>query len=364
MYKQSNVLGDHTLPTASEKLELLARLSNFIAEAEHPDLVVDRILDGARQLTGCANIYLYTCGGSPVKKGPVLRGETGLSLSRFQPQERALLEAARDRATGEKRALVFDCAPLRGNLFPRENGVLHGLACPLNYGGVCFGSLVLVDSGSPQGTFAAEDVKMLEILTHQAGLSLKNAEFREVQINFYTHTIELLVLSMEGTIVPRDHNHNVARYTDTISRKMGFSEKERRDLHFAALLHDLGMIKIPSELHSSPEHYRLHSLLGAEMVGRIVLWEDLVPAVRFHHENFDGSGYPDGLRGNEIPVTARILTIAESFDAMTNPNSYRSLLTYSGAMRELAANAGTRYDPELIGIFETELKAMELIREE
>ena len=117
------------------------------------------------------------------------------------------------------------------------------------------------------------------------------------------------------------------------------------------------MVKVPADQKHDPENHRRHPLLGAELVGRITLWRELVPLIRSHHENLDGSGYPAGLAGEAIPLGARIIAIAESFDAMTNPNSYQIGRSFDEAFADLRRNAGSRYDPKLVEIFETELRA-------
>ncbi|MBP7864868.1 MAG: HD domain-containing protein [Acidobacteria bacterium] len=194
----------------------------------------------------------------------------------------------------------------------------------------------------------------------------KSAEIRpsaldEVQINFFTHAVELLVMSLEGDMLPMSHLRNVARYADMMSRQVGLSEEERRQVHFAALLHDIGMVKIPRESRGNPNHFKLHPALGAQMVSRVHLWQDLVPAIRYHHENYDGTGYPDRLREEEIPLFARILSIAESFDAMTNTNTYRLAVSLPDALEELKKEAGKRYDPGLVDAFGQALKDAELV---
>jgi putative nucleotidyltransferase with HDIG domain len=233
------------------------------------------------------------------------------------------------------------------------------LAVPLRFGEESRGILLLVHRLAGSGSFTGSDLELSASLSQQGAICLANAAFHETQINYFTHTIELLVLSMEGSIVPRRHLHNVASYAGILSRKLQLDDAERRRLHFAALLHDIGMIKIPADLKSVPEHYQLHPVIGAEMVSRIVLWNDLVPIIQYHHENFDGSGYPDRLAGDVIPLGARIVAIGESFDAMTNPESYRTALDFDNALDELRRGAGTRYDPLLVELFATEIKNLD-----
>lgn len=221
------------------------------------------------------------------------------------------------------------------------------------------------DGVKPAGEESAEQAPV-EKPAGERPMDVKPAEIEpaaldEVQINFFTHAVELLVMSLEGDMLPMSHLRNVARYTDMMSRQIGLSEEERRQVHFAALLHDIGMVKIPRESRGNPNHFKLHPVLGAQMVSRVHLWQDLVPAIRFHHENYDGTGYPDRLKEEEIPLFARILSIAESFDAMTNTNTYRLAVSLPDALEELRREAGKRYDPGLVEAFSQAMKEAELV---
>ena len=134
---------------------------------------------------------------------------------------------------------------------------------------------------------------------------------------------------------------------------------ETEKLGYAALLHDLGKIAVPKAILQkegklSEEEFRLireHPVIGGEIVQEINLLQDMAPLIRHHHERMDGRGYPDGLAGKEIPLGARILAVADSYDAMRTDRPYRKGLTEAEAEAELKRHAGTQFDPEIVYAF-------------
>jgi hypothetical protein len=139
----------------------------------------------------------------------------------------------------------------------------------------------------------------------------------------------------------------------------GLERRQRRLLSLAARLHDLGKLFYPLWLLDKPgplspaEYLRLqeHSALGARLLANTGAGHVLVAAVRGHHERFDGGGYPDGLRGRQIPLLARLLTVADCYDAMTGPRSYRPPLSPAAAREDLRRGAGSQFDPEAVAAF-------------
>jgi diguanylate cyclase (GGDEF)-like protein/putative nucleotidyltransferase with HDIG domain len=155
------------------------------------------------------------------------------------------------------------------------------------------------------------------------------------------------------------HSERVMTYALAMAEKMNLPEDELDRLRYGAALHDIGKIKIETSLLNKPaslnkqewETMKLHTIWGAQLVETIPAFHEIVPLIRSHHENYDGTGYPDGLQGEEIPLLARILRIADSFDAMTSDRPYQKALSYPEACQELRRKACTYYDPQLINPF-------------
>ncbi|MHB1043827.1 MAG: bifunctional diguanylate cyclase/phosphohydrolase [Eubacteriales bacterium] len=155
------------------------------------------------------------------------------------------------------------------------------------------------------------------------------------------------------------HSERVTFYSLLLARDTGLSEDEINNLKFAFYLHDIGKIEIERDLlnKTGPLNaeergiFNMHTVWGADIVKPLVTLKQISEVIRSHHENYDGTGYPDGLAGTDIPLGARILRIADSYDAMTTDRPYRKKLTVEAACRELQRCAGTMFDPALVNIF-------------
>jgi energy-coupling factor transport system substrate-specific component len=155
------------------------------------------------------------------------------------------------------------------------------------------------------------------------------------------------------------HSRRVMEYSKSIGQRMKLEKQDIEDLKRSALLHDIGKIGIPDMvLHKqaklSDEEYAIiksHPERGAAILKHIKSFKHLVPAVYHHHERFDGEGYPQGVKGKEIPLHARIIAIADAFDAMTSNRAYRKALSLRTALSELERNKGMQFDPDIAEIF-------------
>jgi hypothetical protein len=158
----------------------------------------------------------------------------------------------------------------------------------------------------------------------------------------------------------RGHSERVAEYSLSLAKKYKkFSQDELRSFKYACLLHDVGKVHIPDQILTKPsrltdEEYeiiKLHPVAGAKAVKEIDGLENCIDVILFHHERWDGKGYPHGLKGEEIPIFARIISIADAFDAMTSARSYRSALPVEEAYRRIIEGQGTQFDPHLVDVF-------------
>jgi putative two-component system response regulator len=155
------------------------------------------------------------------------------------------------------------------------------------------------------------------------------------------------------------HARRVSAYSTAIGRRLELDEVMLEQLQLAALLHDIGKIGTPDHILLKParltaeEHaiVQLHSERGARMLAGISDMHEVAAAVRHHHERFDGTGYPEGLRGEQIPLPARIIAVADAYDAMTSPRPFREALDHKEALRQLENGAGAQFDPEIVSAF-------------
>jgi diguanylate cyclase (GGDEF)-like protein len=163
-----------------------------------------------------------------------------------------------------------------------------------------------------------------------------------------------------------DHAHSrcVADHAVAIAGELGWTDAEQGRLHLAAILHDIGKVGVPDRILRKPgpltgaefAEIKRHTVVGAEIISRIVGLDAIVPWVRHSHEHVDGSGYPDGLAGDAIPPAARILLVADAFDAMTSDRSYRRALPSCDALAELERNAGTQFDAAAVAALATVIR--------
>lgn len=155
----------------------------------------------------------------------------------------------------------------------------------------------------------------------------------------------------------RGHSQRVAEYAVLLARALGMDEEAVAGLRLAAVLHDLGKIGIREAVLNKAgkldaEEFRQiqeHASIGARILEPLEPLRPLIPAIKHHHERYDGTGYPDGLRGEAIPPGARIIALADSFDAMTTDRPYRKAFPISRALREISSGRGRQFDPEMAG---------------
>ncbi len=201
----------------------------------------------------------------------------------------------------------------------------------------------------------------------------KNAEFRE---NMQQMTIAT-IRTIANTIDAKDeytqgHSRRVSDYSGSIAKELGFDEKKIADIKFIALLHDIGKIGVPDSVLNKPgklteDEYQLmknHTVIGADILKDIGMIPEIDVGAKYHHERYDGKGYPDGLEGEEIPKIARIIAVADAYDAMTSTRIYRNRLEPGIVMEEIEKGLGTQFDPEAGAAMLRLLKEGRLIQEE
>ena len=183
---------------------------------------------------------------------------------------------------------------------------------------------------------------------------------KELLEKSYLETIETLRYTVEAKdFYTRGHSDRVSEYAVLIGKKIGLNDEELKKLKIGGLFHDIGKIGIPDSIllkddKLTPDEYseiKNHPSIGAHILSNASIFKDLIPIVKHHHERYDGKGYPNNLIGEEIPLLARITSIADTFDAMTSRRSYRDALPLEHVKEELRKCAGTQLDPKLVPVF-------------
>ncbi|MBI2264513.1 MAG: GAF domain-containing protein [Armatimonadetes bacterium] len=230
------------------------------------------------------------------------------------------------------------------------------LAVPVCFGDRIMGVVEAVNKCN-NGHFDAEDLQYLWIMANQAAVALNNANLVTDLHNFFIHTVEILVTAMEA-LQPstKGHIHRVVRLSAAMGRELELAGKDYENLWYGAYFHDIGKLKLDySSFHMND---KMHPVLGYEMLKQITILHPILPIVRHHHERYDGTGFPDGLKGAEIPLGARIVAIAEEYDEhSTGLNSRAAWETFHD---EFFNSFGTRFDPELLNAFGRAMKSLGL----
>src|SRR5215470_13089301 len=183
----------------------------------------------------------------------------------------------------------------------------------------------------------------------------------EEMANLHLRTIEALALAIEAKDhTTHDHLQRVRVYAVEVAKELGVTHEEMEALQAAALLHDIGKLAVPEHIISKPgkltpeefEKMKIHPVVGAEILERVRFPYPVVPIVRAHHEKWDGSGYPFGLKGTEIPIGARILTAVDFLDALASDRQYRRAVPLQEVMKRLDAESGKSFDPKVIAVLQ------------
>jgi len=195
---------------------------------------------------------------------------------------------------------------------------------------------------------------------YRTNLEAKVKEQTDVINSMYVRSIDAMIKALEAKdFYTRGHSQRVTLYSVAIGEGLGMAGQEIEDLYRASVLHDLGKIGVREVVLNKPgrlteEEFTeivRHPETAVRILEPIPFFHPLLPAIMHHHERFNGKGYPSGLAGKDIPVASRIMTIADTFDAMTSTRAYRKALPVSDAIAEIRRCAGTQFDPDIVPVF-------------
>lgn len=217
-----------------------------------------------------------------------------------------------------------------------------------------------VNSKRKEKRFTQRDLKLLSILADQAAVAIENIQLYNDMKNMYLGIIQTLAQAIEAKdTYTRGHTDRVAKIAVKIARRMNLPNKLIRNIEYAALIHDIGKIGIkdsvltkPSKLSESEyESVKKHTRIGEQILAPVEFLTNVAPLVLYHHEHYNGEGYMEGLKGEEIPIGARILNVADSFEAMTSERPYSKGRSLESAIQELKDKSGTQFDPKVVEVF-------------
>jgi len=216
-------------------------------------------------------------------------------------------------------------------------------------------------------SFTDDTINLLKSFSEQAAVAINNARLYQKIQDSYFEIVKALAQAIEAKD-PYTHGHSarVMEYAVQIAQKLGLPEEEIESLRYAAILHDIGKIGVRGIVLNNPngltgEEYdeiKKHPLVGEGIIKPIELLQPIRPLIRHHHEWYNGKGYPDGLSGENIPLGARILAVADAYDAMKSDRPYRRALTEETAIQELKRGNRTQFDPQVVEVFLEILKTI------
>ena len=251
-----------------------------------------------------------------------------------------------------------------GELSDLEKSMTWALHVPMASGGKTRG-VISIGLREGQKEISGDDLQMIQNLSSQVAMAVETAELKRKEERAYVETVAALAAAVEARDdYTRGHSRRVTEFSVEIARRLEKPEWFVKDLESAALLHDIGKIGIPDTiLHNTgplpPDGMAFilrHPIGGENILKPVGSLARLCPIVRHHHERFDGSGYPDRLKGEDIPIAARIISVADSYDAMISVRAYKPTRDRADAMKELVRCRGSQFDPACVDTFIDYLK--------
>lgn len=340
-------------------LQVLYRADQVLRDIEDFRLLLENFMDLITEVIPSTRGYIFLIDretGMPipyVRRAPdETSGDTEIAVSR------TILKTAVDRKESiiSNDALVDERFIHSRSLVDRR--VRSAMCAPLVNRGKVLG-IIYLDSVDKANLYTKDDLSLLSAMALKAGIALDNAQLYDDMRSQFFNTVETLVRAIQA----RDHytsghSARVSRYALLIAERLGLSTKEKHHLYLTSMLHDIGKIGLPDKLLNRPgklteeeiRTVRDHVKVGASMLKALGEMHPIVPLILHHHEAYDGSGYPDGLEGDQIPLISRIVAVADTFDAMTSDRPYRKARSRAEAIAELKRCAGKNFDPKVVNV--------------
>jgi HD-GYP domain-containing protein (c-di-GMP phosphodiesterase class II) len=355
----------------TQQLELLMEFSSILNSTLDSTKVRELAMQAACRLLGCDGATLYlldeekqelyfetivgAVNSAQLKEIRLKVDESSLAGTVALKRAPILVNNVESEARHDKRAD-------KKNSFRTRNMV----CVPVEARGRLLG--VLQALNRPDGDFEESDQRLLSTLANQVAIAVENAQLYEnVKTQFHE-----TVFAMATAIEAKDrytggHTKRVALFSELIAKHMGLTKDEVHEVRISAVLHDIGKIGIDDKVlkKQAPldkdewEHMKQHPEMGYKILAHVKSMRSVTDGMRFHHERPDGMGYPLGLKGEEIPLIARIISVADTFDAMTSTRPYRKGLDYDVAYDEIVKFRGTQFDDKVVDAF---IKAFKLER--
>jgi len=350
-----------TLKQQAQELNTLYRIGTTITSSMERKVVINEVLNSAQRLLKAKKGSLMLLD----KETEELRIENAYGMPRkIQKIVRLKLGegiAGKAALEGKPRLLQkgVKVSDSKSDSDKGEKEFPSAMSVPVKIKEKVIGVLNVSDREDGEN-FTDESVNLLSMLASQAAIAIENSRLMEELQELFVQSITALANAIDARDpYTRGHSQRVTEYSLIIARKMGLCKEDRELIQYAALLHDIGKIHIRDDILHKPgrltdeefEEMQKHPAYGAKIMEPVKRFRSILPYMYHHHEKFAGLGYPFHLQGEDIPLAARIISVADSFDAMTSDRPYRKGLPVEQAVSELIKCCGTQFDPDVVDIF-------------
>ncbi|MBF0200838.1 MAG: response regulator [Desulfamplus sp.] len=336
-----------------DELNLLNRIMEDFEHADSSYAIYDKVIKLGTEVVKAEHIVFYIYGEESGSFIPIAATgiDDDISIHLTPEMTRFFMEVISDG----KPCLVTGNSGIRGI----SEKILSFMAVPVKIREKIFG-IISASITSGERRFKDKDIYYLNFISIKAASAIENiALYENIYDNLFS-TLYAFVAALEARdSYTRTHSTRVAEVAYVIGKKMGCREEDLDILSFAGHLHDIGKIGIRDDILLKPgrltddefEKIKEHPAIGADIVGKLGLWEREQEIIRQHHEFFDGTGYPDGIKGENINPLARVLSVADAFDAMSSDRAYRKKMDKEKVVSIIKECSGTQFDPGVVEVF-------------
>ncbi len=361
----SGSLGELQLARASVMLDAVCVLANTVNSERRLDPILEAVVETILKVSDADRTALMLQSGPGSRPEPALMRARDNKVGEFRVSRTILQETLTHGVS-----LLISDARADERFSQRASVVLepvHSVMCvPLKAEDRIIGA-IYADSLRAVSAFGELELAVLAAVGHQAGTAIERARLISDLERLFVGTVRTLIASIEAKdSYTRGHSERVTSLAVMVADEMGLSEEDRDVVEIGGLLHDVGKIGVPEEVLRKPtdldvaerQEIEKHATAGRRIVenmpeiGRIVNMAGIAAAVEHHHERFDGKGYPARLSGHQIPLAARILSVADTYDAITSDRPYRRGRQRSEAMDIIVTGTGTQFDPVVVEALE------------
>jgi putative nucleotidyltransferase with HDIG domain len=343
-----------------KEMSMLSEVSRTITSTLDLNKVLELIVSTSAQLIDAKVAFLRLLDEDTQEL--VIKASYGVTDHYFKTQRIKIDEGISGQAIKKREPVtVFNIAEndtVKDKNYIKSLGLVSIIAVPLIIKGR--GRGVILCFFNKYHYFSQSEITLLQTLASHASIAIENARlYGDMQKN-YTSTITALSAAIDAKDhYTHGHSKNVMEYSVAIAKELKLSKEEIETIRFAGLLHDIGKIGIPEVILQkkgslTDDEFSMissHPKLGLTIMNEVDFLKKIAPLTYHHHEKYDGTGYPDALKGDDIPLGARIINLSDSFDVMTTARVYKTALSFEQALKEVDKCSGTQFDPKVVDAF-------------